>query len=177
MYTFCWRQGPREVPAWRQTSGKIMVDQVVRGKRIVGRAALARSLLLLDPLVLTWEHGTAAGKTSLSVSYPHEISRITFAAAGDIIPHQSVVKAAAAHEQTAKDAPPARSPESKDASTAAPPPAEGNHGGGGGLFAGGAGVFRPAGFRFFHFCNPLRPASFPGSKPRPLGASRSLLLS
>ena len=60
------------------------------------RAALALSLLLLAPLVLTWEHGTAAGKTSVSVSYPREISRITFAAAGDVIPHQSVVKAAAA---------------------------------------------------------------------------------
>src|SRR5260370_18037160 len=124
MYTFCWRHGRREVPALRQTSGKIMVSQVVRGKKIIRRAALAPSLLLLAPLVFKWEHGTAAGKTSVSVSYPREISRITFAAAGDVIPHQSVVKAAAAHEQTAKDAPPTRSPESNTASTAALPPAE-----------------------------------------------------
>src|SRR5260370_4512169 len=124
MYTFCWRQGPREVPPLRQTSGKIMVDPIVRGKRIIGRAALALSLLLLAPLVFKWGHGTAAGKTSVSVSYPREISRITFAAAGDVIPHQSVVKAAPAHEQTAKDVPPARSPQSNTASTAALPPAE-----------------------------------------------------
>src|SRR3989442_9513931 len=154
MYTFCWWQGPRKVPPLRQTSGKIMVDQVVRGKRIMRRAALALSLLLLAPLVLTWEHGTAAGKTSVSVSYPREISRITFAAAGDVIPHQSVVKAAAAHEQTAKDAPPARSPDSKDASTAATPPAEGNHGGGEAFFAGGGDVFRHAAFCFLNLQNP-----------------------
>src|SRR5260370_20957524 len=113
MYTFCWRQAQREVSALRQTNGKIMVSQVVRGKSILGRAALALSLLLLTPFVLKWEHGSAAGKTWVSVSYPRDISRITFAAAGDVIPHQSVVKAAAAHEQTAKDAPPALSPASK----------------------------------------------------------------
>src|SRR5260370_9320951 len=118
MYTFCWRQGPREVPPLRQTSGKIMVDPIVRGKRIIRRAALVLSLLLLAPLVFKWGHGTAAGKTSVSASYPREISRITFAAAGDVIPHQPLAKPAAAPHQTAKDA-----------STAAPPPAEGNHGG------------------------------------------------
>src|SRR2546422_1549968 len=165
MYTFCWWQGQREVPPLRQTSGKIMVDQVVRGKRIIGRAALALSLLLLAPLVFKWEHGTAAGKTSVSASYPREISRITFAAAGDVIPHQSVVKAAAAHEQTAKDAPPARSPESKDASTAAPPPAEGNHGGWEAVFAGVADGFRHAGFCVVHLGNPLAPAHSRGAKP------------
>src|SRR5713101_2447023 len=116
MYTFCWRQGQREVSALRQTNGKIMVSQVVRGKRIIRRAALALSLLLLAPLVFKWEHGTAAGKTSVSASYPREISRITFAAAGDVIPHQSVVKGEAAREPPANDGPPARSPESKDAS-------------------------------------------------------------
>src|SRR5713101_8477121 len=117
MYTFCWRQCQREVSALRQTSGKAMVSQVVRGKRIIRRAALALSLLLLTPFVFKWEHGSAAGKTSVSASYPREISRITFAAAGDVIPHQSVVKAAAAHEQTAKDVQAVRSPASKDAST------------------------------------------------------------
>src|SRR3989475_13018317 len=168
MYTFCWWQGQREVPPLRQTSGKIMVDQVMRGKRIIRRAALALSLLLLAPLVFKWGHGTAAGKTSVLVSYPREISRITFAAAGDVIPHQSVVKAAAAHEQTAKDTPPARSPESKDASTAAPPPAEGNHGGWEALFAGVGEVFAPAPFGFFNPGNPVGSAPYPGCRSFPI---------
>ncbi len=161
----------------RQTSGKIMVDQVVRGKRIIRRAALALSLLLLAPLVFKWGHGTAAGKTSVSASYPREISRITFAAAGDVIPHQSVVKAAAAHEQTAKDAPPARSPESKDASTAAPPPAEGNHGGWDALFAGVADVFRQADFGFVNLETPVAPAHSRGSRPFQFDAPVALLQS
>src|SRR5712664_4603101 len=94
----------------------IIWDRILPGKRTAGTGAAVLLLVFLTGAFFKWEqHGTPVN-AAVKVSYPQEISRITFAAAGDVIPHQSVVKAAAAHEQTAKDAPPARSPESKDAS-------------------------------------------------------------
>src|SRR5258708_17299541 len=64
----------------------------------------------------------AAPKTTPSVPYPKEAGRITFAAAGEVIPHQPVVRAASAHKHPA----PAKSEAAPARNTNAPDPAD-NH--------------------------------------------------
>src|SRR5258708_14745597 len=63
--------------------------------RALKRAALGIVLVILALSLVRWGRGGQAAATG---SYPREISRITFAAAGDVIPHQAVVQSANAHK-------------------------------------------------------------------------------
>jgi poly-gamma-glutamate synthesis protein (capsule biosynthesis protein) len=110
--------------------------------------------MLLPALVLTlpgW-HGRPVTAEAFA-PYPRELSRITFAVAGDVIPHQAVVQSAAAHEQAAKSN--GLSPQE---------PAD-MHGGWDLLFAGVADVFRQADFGFVNLETPVAPKASRGSKP------------
>jgi len=86
-------------------------------------------------------------------AYPREISRVTFAAAGDVIPHQAVTQAAAA----------AASP--------------GDPNGWDALFAEVSPVFQRADFGFVNLETPVAPAHSRGSKPFQFDAPVALLKS
>src|SRR6266851_2221377 len=107
-----------------------------------GRRVLVLLVAFAAFLIFKWGHAAAQGKpAAIVVSYPREISRITFAAAGDVIPHQAVTKSAALHDLSSKENQSSIAKESKEpAPTAAPTPT--NHGGWDALFAGVADVFR-----------------------------------
>lgn len=109
-------------------------------------------------------------------SYPRELARVTFAAAGDVIPHQAVLQSAAAQNQLAKQVPAAAG----DGSGAAPPgppvPAEA-HGGWDILFSQVADAFRQADFGFVNLETPVAPAHTKGSKPFQFDAPITLLQS
>lgn len=151
-----------------------MLDEVHPGRKVTGRRALAFFAIPLSLFVFWLGRAAATGKSFAAPSYPREISRITFAAAGDVIPHQSVVKAAAAHEQTANDAQPASPSQSKDNSTSLAR-TEGNHGGWDDLLAGVVDVFRQADFGFVNLETPVAPAHSRGSRPFQFDAPVNLL--
>ena len=153
---------------------KVALNQISPIKSGMRRSALAFFGVLLALFVLWSGLGTASGKAAAAVSYPREISRITFAVAGDVIPHQAVVKAAAAHSQTTKDHQTASGQESKDNSTTSAP-TDDNHGGWDALFAGVADAFRQADFGFVNFETPVAPAHSRGSKPFQFDAPIALL--
>ncbi|HTW31135.1 MAG TPA: CapA family protein, partial [Candidatus Sulfotelmatobacter sp.] len=71
--------------------------------------------------------------------FPHEIARVTFAASGDVIPHEAVRAAAAAEGQGEQ--------------------------GWEALFSDVADVFRSADFGFVNMETPVAPAHSTGSKP------------
>src|SRR5580704_5233822 len=71
-----------------------------------------------------WNHGATSGSASPPVTYPREIARITFAAAGDVIPHQAVTQSAAVQNQLAAQA--AAAPSQSDTDKAV---SSGTHGG------------------------------------------------
>jgi poly-gamma-glutamate synthesis protein (capsule biosynthesis protein) len=73
--------------------------------------------------------------------YPRETARVTFVAAGDVIPHQPVVESAKAHK-TAD-----------------------NHDGWDALFAATADLFQSADYGFVNLETPVAPAHSRGSKP------------
>jgi poly-gamma-glutamate capsule biosynthesis protein CapA/YwtB (metallophosphatase superfamily) len=146
--------------------------------RAIGGSALALLMILLGLSVAQWGRGTTADRAAASVSYPHEISRITFAAAGDVIPHQAVYQSAAAQGQgvrdVQKDLPSAS--ESKD-SAAALAETTGDHAGWDVLFAAVADVFRQADFGFVNLETPIAPEHSKGSKPFQFDAPIALLQS
>ncbi|MBZ5501379.1 MAG: CapA family protein [Acidobacteriia bacterium] len=92
-------------------------------------------------------------KTPAPPAYPREISRVTFAAAGDVIPHQAVQQAATAAASTGD-------PNGWDA-----------------LFAEVSPVFRRADFGFVNLETPVAPAHSRGSKPFQFDAPVALLQS
>ena len=73
--------------------------------------------------------------------YPRETARVTFVAAGDVIPHQAVVQSATAHKTDA------------------------NHDGWDALFADVADLFQSADYGFANLETPVAPAHSRGSKP------------
>ena len=87
----------------------------------------------------------------LSATYPREIARATFVAAGDVIPHQPVVQSAAAHKTDT------------------------NHDGWDTLFADVADLFQSADFGFVNLETPVAPAHSHGSKPFLFDAPVALL--
>ena len=105
--------------------------------------------------------GTAAltacnthGETHTLVSpYPKEIARVTFVAAGDVIPHQAVVQSATAHKLAD------------------------NHDGWDALFADTADVFQSADYGFVNLETPVAPAHSHGSKPFMFDAPVALIQS
>jgi poly-gamma-glutamate capsule biosynthesis protein CapA/YwtB (metallophosphatase superfamily) len=116
----------------------------------------AALILIISFCALSSAHATpqaASPKPLKPPTYPRELSRVTFAAAGDVIPHQAVVQAAAA------------------ASTAD------NHAGWDVLFANVADVFRQADFGFVNLETPVAPLHSRGSKPFQFDAPIALLQS
>ncbi len=109
------------------------------------------------PLCLfIWQ--VSAGAQQKPVPYPQEITRVTFAIAGDVIPHEPVVHAAsAAAVQTAGDESPS------------------DHTGWDALFADVADVFHQADFGFVNLETPVAPKHSVGSKPFQFDAPIPLL--
>src|SRR5258706_5696127 len=150
----------------------IIWDRILPGKRTAGTGAAILLLVFLTGAFFKWEqHRTPV---NASVSYPQEISRITFAAAGDVIPHQSVAQSAAAQMQSAPETQKETSPEPKD-NSASQTPSAGGHGGWDLLFANVADVFRQADFGFVNLETSVAPSHSHGSKPFQFDAPINLL--
>ncbi len=98
------------------------------------------SALLLAALAVALLVGSHASRsTAAAVPYPHDLAQVTFAVAGDVIPHEPVRNAAAAAGEGAA--------------------------GWGSLFADVADVFHHADFGFVNLETPVAPAHSHGSKP------------
>jgi poly-gamma-glutamate synthesis protein (capsule biosynthesis protein) len=119
------------------------------GRRTALRAV---ALALLAVSLIPWRVAQPQ-QTPPPPAYPREISRVTFAAAGDVIPHQAVTQAAAAAASTGD-------PNGWDA-----------------LFAEVGPVFRRADFGFVNLETPVAPAHSRGSKPFQFDAPVALLQS
>ncbi len=155
-------------------SKEIMWDRILARKRAVEAGAIVVLLLLFGAAFFKWERNRTPVSASVNVSYPQEISRITFAAAGDIIPHQTVVQSAAAQNLSTVETHTQSSSDLKE-NSASQTPAAGNHGGWDLLFANVADVFRQADFGFVNLETPVAPAHSRGSKPFQFDAPISLL--
>ena len=152
----------------------IIGDRILplRGAARAGAAVLL--LFFLGGAVFKWERNRTPVNASANLSYPQEISRVTFAAAGDVIPHQSVYQSAAALSQSVNEAQKENSPEPKD-TAASPTPSANNDGGWDLLFANVADVFRQADFGFVNLETPVAPSHSHGSKPFQFDAPINLL--
>jgi poly-gamma-glutamate synthesis protein (capsule biosynthesis protein) len=125
------------------------MDWMLRGKRkpyslIGGTAVLLVAIAIAS---LTAFHG---GRTAAaSAPYPHELAQISFAVAGDVIPHEPVRAAAAAAGEGAQ--------------------------GWTALFSDVSDVFKKADFGFVNLETPVAPAHSHGSKPFMFDAPPALL--
>lgn len=169
--------------------------QQLRGTRLNWRRWHAGGFsALLFLLAFTGCLHNADAKTQ----YPREVARVTFAAAGDVIPHQAIYQVAAAHAEGANVAAPATPARAKaDASSVEPAPAPmraapqaataaapdatspppaiyGNHGWDY-LFSGVADVFRQVDFGFVNLETPVAPVHSRGTKPFMFNAPVDLL--
>ena len=134
--------------------GRTLVTRIpLRGRRTLTAGLLAVVLVLSAAWTILASQGAPAAPP---VTYPHETARVTFAIAGDVIPHQAVVQAAAS--------------QAKIDPTAA-------RGGWDFLFAAVADVFRSVDFGFVNLETPVAPKSTRGSKPFQFDAPVSLLQS
>jgi len=149
-------------------------DLLPRSRKTFVGAAVTLFTVLLALSLVKGRPGPATAQAAARVSYPRELSRVTFAAAGDVIPHQAVVQSAAAQSLAATPAPPAAAPDAKD-SAAALPATSGNHAGWDVLFAAVADVFRQADFGFVNLETPVAPKHSRGSKPFQFDAPVALL--
>ena len=115
--------------------GARLVHKLRRHGRLAGGAFLA--VAAIATVLLTGLHGdrTAAAV----VPYPHELAQVSFAVAGDVIPHEPVRAAAAAAGEGA--------------------------GGWGALFSDVRDIFEKADFGFVNLETPVAPAHSKGSKP------------
>jgi poly-gamma-glutamate synthesis protein (capsule biosynthesis protein) len=171
MYTFL-AGNARALLAVCFVTGAVL-DKGHRRKKVAGRSVLVSFALLLALLVVWRGRVAASGRAPAVPSYPREISRVTFAAAGDVIPHQAVVKSAALHDLSIKENQLPREP--RDAAPPAPASVQGNHAGWDDLFAGVADVFRQADFGFVNLETPVAPAHSRGSRPFQFDATLALL--
>ncbi len=169
-----------------------MQNFLLRRKRAFGREA-GTLLLLVLAFALAALGPSSAQLRAAAVAYPRELSRIRFAVAGDVIPHQPVVQSAAAQKITAPAAPPQPTGASSGAtpalpaisltpadSAAAPTPAPvstpaGNNGGWDALFASVADAFHQADFGFVNLETPVAPKHSRGSRPFQFDAPVDLL--
>lgn len=127
--------------------------------RMAALRAPAVFLGLLAPVgVLIWQVGAAGRKPASPVSYPQEISRVTFAVAGDVIPHEPVVRSAEAAQSH---------PSGEHAL--------GDYAGWDALFADVQIAFRQADFGFVNLETPVAPRHSVGSKPFQFDAPIALL--
>ena len=138
---------------------KTFRDQTIRRKRVRAGAAALCFLLLISSGLRARRANAAEAPLK-----PREISRVTFAVAGDVIPHQAVVQSAAAQDQAAK-------------SSASAQGGTDLHGGWDVLFANVADVFRHADFGFVNLETPVAPNSSRGSKPFQFDAPIALVQS
>ncbi len=122
-------------------------------------AGLAVVVLLHFALTLRTHAASDQQKSAAAKTYPQEISRVTFALAGDVIPHQAVVESAeAAQSEIAK-------------SGAAPS----DHAGWDALFVNVADIFRGVDYGFVNLETPVAPQHSIGSKPFQFDAPLALL--
>jgi poly-gamma-glutamate capsule biosynthesis protein CapA/YwtB (metallophosphatase superfamily) len=155
-------------------SKEIAWDRIIPRKRAARASAAVLLLALLGGAFFKWEQNRTPVSASVKISYPQEISRITFAAAGDVIPHQPVVQSAAAQNQRAAETHTESSSEPQE-SAPSQTLAAGNHGGWDFLFANVADVFRQADFGFVNLETPVAPSHSRGSKPFQFDAPINLL--
>lgn len=118
-------------------------------RKAIRLTALVLSVAALFAAAIFVTRGRAQAKAP--TTYPQEISRVTFAVAGDVIPHGPVVEAANAAA------------------------ALGNHDGWDALFANVSDVFRHADFGFVNLETPVAPKHSLGSKPFQFEAPLALL--
>jgi poly-gamma-glutamate capsule biosynthesis protein CapA/YwtB (metallophosphatase superfamily) len=134
----------------------------VSKKRLIVRTGLSLVLVLCVLAFFRWGRGTSHASAS---SYPHELSRITFAAAGDVIPHQAVVQSASIlQNQATTEA--AKNPAPTTTATVATPlaAAVNPHAGWDALLAPVADVFHQVDFAFVNLETPVAPAHSRGTK-------------
>lgn len=141
----------------------VIPQDAARRKKTTAGTALALLMVLLALTPISGRQAATLGKSRATPSYPKEISRISFAAAGDVIPHQAVVQAAAAQEHAAAAVPPGSSAGSKEDATSRAPAANG-HNGWDALFAEVADVFQGADFGFVNLETPVAPVHSRGTK-------------
>ncbi|MGO9591295.1 MAG: CapA family protein [Candidatus Acidiferrales bacterium] len=125
------------------------IVSTVHRKHAIRVAALVCSLVALLAAAFFATRGRA--QTKAPATYPQEISRVTFAVAGDVIPHEPVVEAA------------------KAAATSD------NHDGWDALFANVSDVFRDADFGFVNLETPDAPKHSLGTKAFQFNAPIALL--
>jgi poly-gamma-glutamate capsule biosynthesis protein CapA/YwtB (metallophosphatase superfamily) len=138
------------------------------------RIALIAALLICGLASISGRASHASANSQKSASYPQEISRVTFAVAGDVIPHEPVVESAVAAENKSNSASPSNSLPTPDASPANSPAAN-DHAGWDALFADVADIFRDADFGFVNLETPVAPKHSMGSKPFQFDAPVALL--
>jgi poly-gamma-glutamate synthesis protein (capsule biosynthesis protein) len=141
----------------------VIPQDAARPKQAIAGIALALLMLLLALTAISGRQAATPGTSRATRSYPKEISRITFAAAGDVIPHQAVVQAAAAQEHAATAVPLGSSVGSKENATSRAPAANG-HDGWDALFREVADVFQGADFGFVNLETPVAPVHSRGTK-------------
>jgi poly-gamma-glutamate synthesis protein (capsule biosynthesis protein) len=114
-----------------------LVPALRRHWRLAGGGAL---LLIASALGAAWLAGSHAGRSAAAaLPYPHELAQVSFAVAGDVIPHEPVRAAAAAAGDGAQ--------------------------GWGALFSDVSDVFKGVDFGFVNLETPVAPAHSHGSKP------------
>jgi poly-gamma-glutamate capsule biosynthesis protein CapA/YwtB (metallophosphatase superfamily) len=118
-----------------------------------------------------WKAAASAFQTTSKVTYPQEVSRVTFAAAGDVIPHQAVSQSAAAQKMVAPQGVLSPDPAAQILAHAS----AGNHDGWDAMFADVADVFRSADFGFVNLETPVAPKHSIGSKAFQFNAPLALI--
>ena len=178
-------------------SQSVIFPDRMQKKALSWIAAVCVAASLLTISVAWWTGHTASGSAVAAVNYPREVARVTFAAAGDVIPHQAVVQAAVAQAkvlaQETKEAKEANDgKEAKEAKetaggstsvpasgattkAAAPPSGENPHAGWDSLFAGVSEVFRQADFAFVNLETPVAPKHSRGTKAFMFNAPMALV--
>jgi poly-gamma-glutamate capsule biosynthesis protein CapA/YwtB (metallophosphatase superfamily) len=137
--------------------GEMTTHSISRRKKSVCTGVLALFAFVFFFASVPWKAAASAFQATQKVVYPQEVSRVTFAAAGDVIPHQAVSQSAAAQKIAASDA---AAPQVSGAQAA---PA-GNHDGWDAMFADVADVFRSVDFGFVNLETPVAPTHSIGSK-------------
>ncbi|MGP8175030.1 MAG: CapA family protein [Terracidiphilus sp.] len=131
--------------------GAKLVPSLRKHWRLASSGALLFAAAAIGAVWLAGSHGQRLAAAQLP--YPHEIAEVSFAVAGDVIPHQPVRAAAAA------------------AAGADPTNAQGW----GALFSDVSDVFQGADFGFVNLETPVAPAHSHGSKPFLFDAPVALL--
>src|SRR5271168_1288900 len=131
-------------------SEETIESRIIHSRKTLGITAVVLIAALFAAAFFRWEQNKTAVSASATITYPKELSRVTFVAAGDVIPHQPVVQAAAAAAAQSQSVAEGSSPESKDAASH---PA--GDGGWDALFANVADVFRQADFAFVNLETPV----------------------